>query len=458
MVEGVNHQEDSDAESVVAALPEGTPDGETERLHLQARKFQRTCLFVVLLNSFLVVFFFWFAEPAPSAECQQLLQQVRIEATTSALKQYAELGCDPTLGFTMKRVPLVLASQHGHVNIVRQMIDSLAGQDDIALLVRKIQGRATKIQATKNAALHAASAKGHHGIVAMLLTAGAAVEDNEVQTLTPIWMATQNGHRDTVRLLLKHHADICQKTGSGDTLLHAATWKGDIAMARILLRSGARPDMVNDSGVSPFYYAAEHGNMRLVKLFLKSKGGVDAVLTSRYHPCHLCTPLHVAIRRKDLRMASLILKAVERGIETGYTDPPDTDGWTALHEASGSGYINLVKQLLRAKGPVDPLGGADNVTPLFLATQNGYKRVVEILLDEGADPNAARGRDSFMPLLSAIKNKHPAIARLLIKRGAKMIRPTQSNEEKSGWYSRRARMMLYCIFICVLSLAVYKAQ
>lgn len=64
----------------------------------------------------------------------------------------------------------------------------------------------------------------------------------------------------------------------------------------------------------------------------------------------------------------------------------DSDGLTALHWASGYGFVKIIHSLIQAGASVD---AADNlgITPLHQAADSGAKDAAEMLLDAGAVVN-----------------------------------------------------------------------
>jgi ankyrin repeat protein len=64
----------------------------------------------------------------------------------------------------------------------------------------------------------------------------------------------------------------------------------------------------------------------------------------------------------------------------------DGNGWTALHAASHSGHLEVVKLLLRRGADVDILNKA-NKTAAELASENGKAEVARFIAEYKADAN-----------------------------------------------------------------------
>lgn len=95
-----------------------------------------------------------------------------------------------TAGIQSKR-PLHLAADHGHVAIVRMLLENGAMKE--------------VVDADGDTPLISAAWKGHHEVVRMLLDNGAMIEAS-VFGLTPLIFAACEGHVEVVRILLEKGA------------------------------------------------------------------------------------------------------------------------------------------------------------------------------------------------------------------------------------------------------------
>ena len=87
----------------------------------------------------------------------------------------------------------------------------------------------------------------------------------------------------------------------------------------------------------------------------------------------------------------------------------------SIHEAAGTGNIDVVKQHLAAGTDVDAKDAAP-WTPLHWAAREGHKEIVELLIAEGVDVNVVSDSGNT-PLDGAIQDNQPEIADLLRKHG-----------------------------------------
>jgi ankyrin repeat protein len=151
--------------------------------------------------------------------------------------------------------PLAVAAQHGHLGVVRLLIDKDA---DISAT-----GHWGKM------ALHYAAEEGNEEVVACLMEHGAQANSRDEDGMTPLMMAAVEGHRGVVNMLVQHMEGqgLDDRDDRGNTLLHQVAYGGHDQVLRILLVAGADPTMSNNAGRTPRAVAEQpedypHSSMR----------------------------------------------------------------------------------------------------------------------------------------------------------------------------------------------------
>jgi ankyrin repeat protein len=118
----------------------------------------------------------------------------------------------------LRTTPLQLASEHGHVGVINQLV--AAGANIFAA-------------ADKGALqpLHVAAAMGHVEAVSTLLAAGAAVDALDSQNRTPLALTASEGRPEAVVMLLTAGADRSIEDTTGRTAVDAAGAHPEVAAA-----------------------------------------------------------------------------------------------------------------------------------------------------------------------------------------------------------------------------------
>lgn len=123
--------------------------------------------------------------------------------------------------------------------------------------------------------------------------------------------------------------------GSEETCLDIASRNGLTEFVKLLLRNGARPNRVNEAhNRAPIHFATEDGHADTLAALL-AEPTINPNLEAGQQ-----TALHIAVRKKDLKCASLLL---ERG---ACASIPNSKGLTALHLAAKKGQVDMVKLIL----------------------------------------------------------------------------------------------------------------
>lgn len=237
--------------------------------------------------------------------------------------------------------------------------------------------------------------------------------------------AIEQGDHDVARALLSAGADVNEAQVDGTTPLQWACYRDDAETALKLLEAGADPTLANRYGVTPFYLACLSGNATIVQNLIaagidpnsKREGGETALMT--------------AARTGKLDAVRVLVEAggdVEAKLPKGKQ--------TALMWAAAEGHLEVVKYLIEIgadfQSPV-PSG----FTPLMFAVREGHSDVVDLFLRNGENPNAViepTGGQGYKPpkkgtspLILAIENGHFELARELLEAGA------DPDDQRSGF-------------------------
>ena len=191
-----------------------------------------------------------------------------------------------------KASPLVLAGQHGHVEVVEYLLDTVplhpGGFVDQTATV-SFDKDAQKIHHCT--ALSAASMGGHLRIVEKLLLSGASVDIPDCLEATSFCEATFHGHMHILKALSSHGANINAPNMFGWSPLDVAVAKGRKNIVRYLLESGADALHTTPEGHTAMHIAAGMGELLMVKELLKH--GVPPLFaraspfSGNYTPCPL---------------------------------------------------------------------------------------------------------------------------------------------------------------------------
>uniref|UniRef100_A0A0G4HYK4 Uncharacterized protein n=1 Tax=Chromera velia CCMP2878 TaxID=1169474 RepID=A0A0G4HYK4_9ALVE len=224
------------------------------------------------------------------------------------------------------KTALSLASENGHTDIVRLLVDAKANVD-------------MEDKTSKKTALIWASENGHTDIVRLLVDAKANVDmQNKNSKKTALLWASDNGHTDIVRLLVDAKANVDMQDQSGKTALMCASLAGHTDVVRLLVDAKASVDMQDKKGNSVLMLAIQKENVEMVEYLLARPGSATQTVANI----------------------------------------PDPQGRTPLFRAAAGGHIFLVELLLR-RGADPSLKDASGNTALAVAEEAGKMQVVERL-------------------------------------------------------------------------------
>ena len=351
-----------------------------------------------------------------------------------------EVGVNINDSTSEGKTALILASEAGHVKVVRTLLSAVANIDhldslgetpitmgrtatissplpthtDISIKKRQVAGLKEALVVDYHinpdiqdnngmTALMYAIENYHIEIVEALLNANADPNIQKEDGWTALMSACLNDNAEVVDVLLKGGADPNIQDKDGWTALMSACRNDHSKVVEVLLKGGANPNIQEKDGGTALMSSCRNGHFNVVEVLLKGDADPDIQEKDGW------TALMAACQKGHLKVVEVLLKAGAN------PNIQDEDGFTALMSASRSGHLEVVKVLL--KGNANPNIHGDGWTALMSASKSGHSQIVEILLKGGADPNI-HNEEGWAALMSACLNGHSEVAEILLKGGA----------------------------------------
>ena len=338
-----------------------------------------------------------------------------------------EQGVDLNEANELGESPLWIATSMDHVKVIEILvangadisqqdfqngatpIDVAAFNGDLEILKLMLEkGKLDKESKIKlrDLSLIWAAHGGHNQTVLYLISEKAYVNVTNIHKTSPILKATFYGHLGIMTILITNNANVEQADKFRWRSIHAATYRGDLKAMKLLVEEGnAKVNVKTRARDTPLHLV---GSYEHTAEYLISKGAnVNEINRHRENP--LFNLLHY---RNIVAMKVLIGNGAN-------VDQTNGNTWRLIHVASDIGYLEELKILVE-------IGGADinamtetGETALSLAAVKGHTNILQYLIDQGANVNPTNEHER-VPLLRATLHKQSESIKVLMENGANL--------------------------------------
>ena len=332
---------------------------------------------------------------------------------------------------------------HGAGVTIRAAV-ALADAARIRELVAADPGVLREIDWRTGGLLALAVRHGHIDIVRLLLDLGADVDERttlrELEEPTPswgspLWFAARAGRHDIAELLLDRGADPNANVYASGWAIDHAYRRGDERMRQLLLERGAKPQpwtiaMAHDAGAARRMLAEDESEEVARELVWSAAcNGCPAIVEMalprlawaaddpRWHWVLIQPIRSVGDRADDDDFFACMALLLRRGIDPNIT----RRGETALHFAAAQANpteaqrVRFAAMLLDHGSRLDVRDELLQSTPLGWACRWGRKELAELLIARGAPVDEPDAEAWATPLAWAEKMGHAEIAALLLE-------------------------------------------
>ena len=265
-----------------------------------------------------------------------------------------------------------------------------------------------------------ACTRGDEAAVRALLLAGAMPDF--AAFAPPVVAAATHGFADVVALLVAAGADLDNTDESGATALWVAAAQGFSAIARSLVEAGADRARPDSEGVTPAAVARDNGHAALAD-YLDAPGVVDASAALWSEGATLADVAAQA-QRAALSAPPATADEVPRWTIKGGCITQHLDGARIVQDLAGvasAGSEELVAALLDSGLSPDWTAFRGHANALMTAARAGELGVVNLLLARGANPRVAdfKGQTAVhFALFKPSARRHGPVLAALLAAGA----------------------------------------
>lgn len=301
-----------------------------------------------------------------------------------------------------EKTPLIRAAQNGYIDIIKELVNNGANYKDhqgAILTIAAFNGKKDVVEyflkkgvnvdvkdQDGSTALINASNNNQLEIVKYLVKNGADVNAKSKNGTTSLMVSASSGNSDIITLLLKNKADVNIKNNDGITALMVAAYGGYLDVVNLLLKNGADINTKANDDRSALNFAIGNGQIEIVKVLMEYDADLLGNFTAIYKD------IVVALIKHHSDIACIILKddRYRRVFFNASFNPTiriDDLDMTLLMYAAKEGFLDFTELLINNNVNVNE-ANSEGVTPLMLASLNCHLEVLNSLIEAGADINA----------------------------------------------------------------------
>ena len=301
---------------------------------------------------------------------QNILKQIQAHEINTALETMAMPMESSFCG-----TPVAFAAANGHMDVLRCLVEN-GGDINSRRLVRIYSD---DHKCDKCTPLMIASEKGHINVVKFLIGQGAYtdLQNTEGETALHFVVRAKGDSVGISRRLIENGADVNARTHNKHTPLMLASSNDDINLVNFLLKNGANVNLEDDQGRSALHYAVRdsyHDTCDVVRCLISAGANVNARTKC------LSSPLMKASEMNSINIVNFL---IEKGANINYQNK---EGLTALHYALTCYRGNFVNNISEVAHKLLTLGASANLysnqrlTPLLYVCNRCEISVVENLV------------------------------------------------------------------------------
>ncbi len=246
------------------------------------------------------------------------------------------------------------------------------------------------------APLHLASQTGHGEVVRRLLEAGANANAYTSTGVSSLHFAAQADAAEAIRALIEHGAEVDARDAfSNRTPLMFAAYRGALEATRALVQADA--DLSATTDVKDYIEISAAANAdRSRRNRIRAAAEPPEPREERQQPRGGGNNA----QRNNAQRAPCVAPGLPN-ILNSTEQIGKQGGFAPLHFAAREGHIEAARLLVEAGADVDQTSAGDQSTAMLVAVINGNYDVARELLDAGADPNLLSD-DGAGPLFAAL--------------------------------------------------------